>query len=397
MHLSHNVAIIIKIENLMERIGKIEFANTLRGFAAISVIIAHYFGVFWLARDAVAGFINAPSLPVEYFATPSYIQLLNSWKGFSFGAFGVALFFLISGFVIPFSFKKNNGMSFLVNRVFRIFPTYMVGFSVTIVSLYFACRFFSSPWPYSTTEIVVHYFPGLRDVFWSRNIDGVIWTLEVEVKFYVVCAVFISFFRRQSVLVFLAPVLIAGLFLFASTVVDALANSNQWLYLKILAFMYSAIYLVYMFIGVALHYLHMNILKPSVAYLLVASLFFLFSYLWVNGLEKENLNVLLNYGGALVVFLFAYAFPDVFKGNRLFDFMANISYPLYVVHGMFGYVALRILLELRVKAWLSLLVVSASAILIAWIVHLFVEGPSQSLGKRFARLIQVRSGTAEAA
>jgi len=213
----------------MESTGKFEFANTLRGFAAISVIIAHYFGVFWIARDAVAGFINAPVLPFESYAIPSYIRVLNSWPGFSFGEFGVALFFLISGFVIPFSFKENRSASFLVNRFFRIVPTYMVGFTVTLAALYYACSYFSVPWPYSMEEISIHYVPGLRDVMWSRNIDGIVWTLEAEVKFYLICAVFMPLFKRGSIFVFVAPLIIAVFFLIAAENVNSLASTNQWL------------------------------------------------------------------------------------------------------------------------------------------------------------------------
>jgi peptidoglycan/LPS O-acetylase OafA/YrhL len=108
---------------------KVDFANTLRGIAALSVVISHYFGVFWLYRSAVSSFINAPELPLSTYAIPNYINWLHKFPLFNWGAYGVALFFIISGFVIPFSLHKVNRLGFCVSRIFRIIPLYIVGFS----------------------------------------------------------------------------------------------------------------------------------------------------------------------------------------------------------------------------------------------------------------------------
>eukprot|EP01012_Entosiphon_sulcatum_P024439 TRINITY_DN29606_c0_g2_i1.p1 TRINITY_DN29606_c0_g2~~TRINITY_DN29606_c0_g2_i1.p1 ORF type:complete len:112 (-),score=0.57 TRINITY_DN29606_c0_g2_i1:25-360(-) len=102
---------------------KIEFANSLRGIAALMVLIAHLYGVFWLNRDVVATLTYAPLLPGSQM-TPWYISLLWLVPEFSWGLAGVAIFFLVSGFVIPFSLATLSARQFPVNRVFRILPTY---------------------------------------------------------------------------------------------------------------------------------------------------------------------------------------------------------------------------------------------------------------------------------
>lgn len=53
---------------------------------------------------------------------------------------------------------------------------------------------------------MIHYIPGIRDVMWSRGIDGIVWTLEIEMKFYLVCSALIVWFREQSLKVFFAPI-----------------------------------------------------------------------------------------------------------------------------------------------------------------------------------------------
>lgn len=362
--------------------NKVQFANTLRGFAALSVIVAHYFGVFWMARPAVSTLINAPVLPLNEYAVPNYIALVNSYPLFNFGAFGVALFFIISGFVIPFSLEKISGFSFLVNRVFRIFPTYFFGFSVTLLAVYLSTHYFGGIWPYTNGEVAIHYFPGLRDILWSKDIDGIVWTLEVELKFYLVCAVFSVLIRRGSRAVFIAPLLIALACVLVSGQLEVLGATNADLYVKALAYIvYPAKYLVFMFIGVAFHYVNSGRMTYPVGYFTVGVLFTVFAALWYSGPTSSSFYLVWSYAAALLVFSFAYAFPWLFKSNRIFDFFANISYPLYVVHGVTGYVALRILLDLGVKAWVSLIIVTLSVFLLSWLIHKAIETPAQRVGK----------------
>ena len=84
---------------------KIIWANTLRGVAALSVLIAHYVIVFWLNQGAAASIARRPPLfSNDNLITPYFVKLV-SLVPLNFGAFGVALFFLISGFVISISLE----------------------------------------------------------------------------------------------------------------------------------------------------------------------------------------------------------------------------------------------------------------------------------------------------
>ena len=192
--------------------SRVDFANTLRGFAAMAVVISHYYGVFWLNRAAVEGLLHVPALP-ESHPVPAYVAAIQTIPLLNWGAYGVALFFLVSGFVIPFSLQRNTRGGFLVNRLFRIIPTYAAGFSITLLALFAGTGYFGTEWPYGLRAILVHYLPGLRDVLWSPNIDGIIWTLEIEMKFYLVCALVLPWFRRASLKVFVVPAALVVLFL----------------------------------------------------------------------------------------------------------------------------------------------------------------------------------------
>jgi peptidoglycan/LPS O-acetylase OafA/YrhL len=361
---------------------KVDFANTLRGIAALCVVVTHYFGVFWLGRSTVASFINAPELPLSTHWNPTYIIWLHKFPLLNWGAYGVALFFIISGFVIPFSLQKGNTLEFCINRMFRIMPIYIVGFSITLIALLLSTLYFHTQWPYTQKEVFIHFIPGLRDILWSRNIDGIVWTLEIEVKFYLICVITFSLFRHYSQKIFLVPL---SFFLLACFFIS---NLNNWGTIDITLLrlintyiMYSQ-YIIFMFIGVIFHYIFCEKIEYHKGYLGIAILFILFCIEWWAGPYSASINSAWSYGFALVTFMFAYSYPQLFKGNFLFNFFADISYPLYVIHGLAGYVLLRILLDKGFKAWLALIIVWSGVMLLSWILHKCIEQQAQMLGKK---------------
>src|SRR6201999_2953774 len=92
-------------------------------------------GVFWVAPDVVARLLSVPPFgppaPLGVWSMP-----FERSRWFSAGDFGVSLFFLISGFVIPFSFANRSRLGFVLSRVCRLWPTYAVGVSITIMALW---------------------------------------------------------------------------------------------------------------------------------------------------------------------------------------------------------------------------------------------------------------------
>lgn len=90
----------------MQGNSRIDFANTLRGFAALAVVIAHYYGVFWTSRAAVESITNAPVLSMETHPIPRYISWLHAFPIFGWGPYGVALFLLSAALSFHFRFKK---------------------------------------------------------------------------------------------------------------------------------------------------------------------------------------------------------------------------------------------------------------------------------------------------
>lgn len=141
---------------------RLDHIHGLRGIAAAAVVVQHAFemvqagGVTW------------------------FEPLL---KSINLGRFGVVLFFLISGLVIPFSLRGPNPLrGFAIGRVFRLYPAYWL--SIPVLALVAAAK----GYPLDMTTILANVT--MLQGFWDiRDVGPGYWTLKFEVMFYILCAV----------------------------------------------------------------------------------------------------------------------------------------------------------------------------------------------------------------
>jgi peptidoglycan/LPS O-acetylase OafA/YrhL len=135
--------------------------DLLRFIAALSVVIYHYtYRAPLPGRDDSFAFGD--------------LQL-----GTRYGYLGVTLFFLISGFVILWSSQQRSASEFVVSRISRLYPSFWTSVAITslVVVLSPAGELISS----RTVALNLTMVPG---VLGTPYIDGVYWTLFVELKFY---------------------------------------------------------------------------------------------------------------------------------------------------------------------------------------------------------------------
>jgi peptidoglycan/LPS O-acetylase OafA/YrhL len=102
---------------------------------------------------------------------------------FAYGAMGVELFFMISGFVICMSAWGRPVGTFFVSRVTRLYPAYW--FAVLIV---FGFGFFVPEFRQSLSVTLLN-LTMLQDGLRAPRMDGVYWTLWVELTFYVLFSI----------------------------------------------------------------------------------------------------------------------------------------------------------------------------------------------------------------
>ncbi|PPK91969.1 peptidoglycan/LPS O-acetylase OafA/YrhL [Kineococcus xinjiangensis] len=136
--------------------------DALRLLAALAVVLFHF-----TARDHV----RWGPLPVEAFPALSAVT--------RYGYAGVHLFFVISGFVILMSAWGRSVPQFVASRVSRLFPAYWAAVLLT-ATLRWAWPTFGDLGP---VEVLVN-LTMLQDLFGVPRVDGVYWTLWVELQFY---------------------------------------------------------------------------------------------------------------------------------------------------------------------------------------------------------------------
>ncbi|WP_413171852.1 acyltransferase family protein [Anabaena azotica] len=133
--------------------------DVLRGIAAFSVVLFHY------TSEYSTQFKHSPDL--------------NFY--FGYGRHGVELFFIISGFVILMTLDNTKrGLDFIVGRLSRLYPAYWVAVIITFVVVKI------SKLPVKEVNILeaLCNLTMMQGFFGIPNVDGVYWTLKVELCFY---------------------------------------------------------------------------------------------------------------------------------------------------------------------------------------------------------------------
>jgi peptidoglycan/LPS O-acetylase OafA/YrhL len=151
--------------------GRIEVVEQLRGLAALSVVWFHF-------TNGNPDFLPEGAL---------------KWSG-TYGWVGVEVFFVISGFIIPYSMYQRgysaaeHYFQFLAKRLVRLEPPYVVCVLFTVFLAYVSSvlpGFRGEPPGYSGAQILLHlgYLVGFSDYAW---INPVFWSLAIEFQFYLV-------------------------------------------------------------------------------------------------------------------------------------------------------------------------------------------------------------------
>lgn len=369
---------------------RVEFAHLLRGVAAGSVLLHHFFHMFWNQPQIIAGLIVLPDLPRLVADLPPFgitdFGISNFW-----GHFGVALFFLVSGFVIPFSVVSLSRTGFVIARMFRIWPTYVVGFTITLACLGINAAGAGVAFPYRSWDITSHFLIVPRWPTLARPIDGILWTLEIELFFYAICLLFSRSLKRFGLSIFFLAFASAPLAILASVAAPTLLKVSPPLFA--LAHWFSAMmqFLGFLLVGTAFHYFFKENIDRSKLVMLHVTMLSVFVFSWRQGLTGEQawsgfFSYLIAYAAFAVAFACRAGVSQLPRQLRqpLFA-LATISYPLYVVHGVLGYSIMAHAIAAGIGTGWALLLAVSGTFALATILHGFVERPSRDFGRSMAR------------
>ncbi|RYZ76978.1 MAG: acyltransferase, partial [Proteobacteria bacterium] len=164
----------------MSKSSRLIFLDSLRGIAAIAVMVEH---------------IGVSQLEIVKRISSEYFQ---------FGQFGVSLFFLCSGFVIPFSLERTKDLgAFWISRVFRLYPLYWAALGALLalygLSVVTLPERFTEALPLSAIANItmIQAFLGFE------HASSVFWSLGYEMIFYILVSIafVVGILRRTSLFV----------------------------------------------------------------------------------------------------------------------------------------------------------------------------------------------------
>ncbi|WP_272498219.1 acyltransferase family protein [Actinomadura litoris] len=175
-------------------IARLGWLDALRGWAAITVALHH--------------------------ASYVYIPDVQRWMAERFdpGRYGVLVFFLVSGYIVPASLERRGSVrGFWIGRFFRIYPMLalcclaaVLPFLLGILGLRAGLE------QYDPVTAVLAHLTMLQDLLAVPNAINVLWTLTYEMAFYLlIVGLFVVGGHRRSAPVAsgfaLAAVLVGGL------------------------------------------------------------------------------------------------------------------------------------------------------------------------------------------
>jgi peptidoglycan/LPS O-acetylase OafA/YrhL len=358
--------------------GRLDAIHSLRGAAALSVCLLHV---------SVATFYTFP---------PSVVAVAR------LGDFGVPVFFVISGFVVPFSLLGRGYTirafpRFVLRRITRLDPPYFVALALAL-ALAFSRSLRGTPFPFSNADMLLHvgYLSGLAGRPW---ILSTFWTLGIEFQYYLLIglalAALLPLARRLTTPALAGPLLI-GMLCAAFFLLD---ETGRWLGMWLGDSRLSATWVIYkndFLLGMAA-LIVWRMRLPLAALIGVALLMFGWDHMlswWTQHtapnwpLTREWL-VLTGIAVVIVRTPSQWRWLDSVIGRRIAA-LGTISYSLYVTHALVvGLLLSRLLAAGRMPGsaigiWLIIVAELAICLGFSSVFYVLVERPAWRWSKRLS-------------
>jgi peptidoglycan/LPS O-acetylase OafA/YrhL len=280
------------------------FLDALRGLASLWVVLNHI-------HDFV---------PLTLHQFPAVLRV----GVVEYGGLGVQVFFTISGFVIAYSLRNvtmnpAQFKNFVARRFVRLTPPYYAAVILTFVVNFVSTRVKHESWTSPTLGRWVAHALYLPDLLKMDMINGVHWTLYIEVQFYLLFAVvlwLIAVVVRRSALAGQIVMGLLGLAALVYPLFDLRNGRERYFFPYCFAFI----------MGVFIQWFVSKRLNPIIFY----GYFALLGLSWA--LHQDSL---IGAGFITGLLIWACTFGDRSErwlSQRPLRFLGKISYSLYLTH-----------------------------------------------------------------
>jgi len=320
-------------ENMYRQIKYFKGLNGLRFFAAYLVVLHH----------------------AEQIRLKNDIFNLKDLSLFNNGGLAVTFFFVLSGFLISYLLlkeqTKSNSISikkFYLRRILRIWPLYFLLVVVGTIIIPYFLSIINHPYemPYDFKDVIMYYVffsPFIVNILFGHHLLEPLWSIGVEELFYIIWAPLFKFFKKNILVVILSVIAIKIFLLIASNALQFPSNLSK--IIRMLQFESMAIggltaYTIYhrkkmiedniLFSRLIQVIFILFLLGKFFASKFLIKNLFIFDYLYNSGIFSH---LILSCSFAwLIVNISLNRRSLINLDNRVFNFLGEISYGIYMYH-----------------------------------------------------------------
>ena len=183
---------------------RLAWLDALRGIAALVVVFEH----------------------ASYSFMPEFRQELM--PQFNTGRYGILVFFLVSGYIIPASLERRGCVrTFWIGRVFRMYPLWATAVAAVLAVSFLGLADMRDFGGQSTATAAVAHAGLLQELLGTPSVLLVLWTLSYEMAFYLlVVALFTVRLHQRSAAVAVTLAVLAAVSVAAGVTLPASALSD---------------------------------------------------------------------------------------------------------------------------------------------------------------------------
>jgi peptidoglycan/LPS O-acetylase OafA/YrhL len=336
----------------------------MRVFAFMSVLIGHKL------TPQLQAFIDDGSqfAPLRLMAELLYPLCVG-------GAAGVVVFFLTSGYIITHVLQMEAPLEFMIKRIFRIYPLYVVA-----VFLEWGMWHHLNNIPFPSFSVLIPQLLLIGDFFQTpHTLASVEWTLRIEVMFYVYMGLLkgLGVFNKQKRLPWIMFGSACVLYLLPQIPGKEIWNHG-----------YFTIYAPFLLMGSLIYLIETRAANRYVCVAAIGLMFLAFTLLLSRlhpAWSQSHFAIL-----ALGIFSAGWLFGSILPDGRFLRTASDLTYSVYLFHNWL-WLYLSILVEDRgLKSVSPNLQVFVLLILVCYVVHKTVERQGIWLGKKVLALHQRR-------
>jgi len=331
---------------------KIDSLQALRAIAALLVVFHH-------SKDFAQKY--------------GHENWFTDFLGSGIGAFGVDIFFVLSGFIMFHTTRDvTSGRIFLANRIARVAPMYWIVTSILAILLISAPGLFSTmrfePWHFLKSILFIPHNSPSGDYL---PLLGVGWTLCFEMYFYLA---FASLIKVRSY----ALALLTGYFAIMAAIGLILPPHEN----RLLWTLTSTLNLEFAF-GIALAHLYPNISKAPISGALLSAIGFLSAYL-AKDLGGPHALRGVTWGLPATLIMCGFLMMSDIRFNRVLIGLGDSSYSLYLIHMLSLPFLWKIahLSNIQLESTTLIFTFALISVVVSFIAWRYIERPASKIAKQ---------------